>query len=190
MYHVDYDSDHDDYEFLTHPKNIINAQKRRRALRIVKVKLQKLFYEEEDRYLLQKPPYVDEEFHPNTNSRTMKFDLQRFDKMEHLYMMNKMLPIFFNEGFLTYLQENKKFTNDLYYKLQQVFTHKKLKKYGKINVLNYIKNGIKYIGKKYQKKDLVFDLMDNENNNGKENWRKLRLKAHPHLRHYETDQNL
>ena len=52
MYHVDYDSDHDDYEFLTHPNNIINAQKRRRALRIVKVKLQKLFYEEEDRYLL------------------------------------------------------------------------------------------------------------------------------------------
>ena len=52
MYHVDYDSDHDDYEFLTHPKHVINAQKRRRALRIVKLKLQKLFNKEEDRYKL------------------------------------------------------------------------------------------------------------------------------------------
>ena len=98
-----------------------------------------------------------------------------------------MLPIFFNEGFITYLQENNKFTKNLFHKLQKVFRHKKLKKYGQRNILNYLKDGIRYIGRKYQKKDFKYDLMKNENKIGQEDWRQLRLKAHPNLKHYETD---
>ena len=115
--------------------------------------------------MLLKPPYVDEEFHPNTNPRTMKLNLKKVDHLQKFYEINKIQPIFFSGGFLTYLQENGKFSKKLYYKLQRVLKQKRLKKFGLKNVFNYLKNGVRQIGKKYQKNEFRDELLNNEINN-------------------------